>query len=102
MVALPGGAYGIDNGTSVATAHVSGIVALMLARNPMLDPDTVRELLVRSVRRVADGGPPDDYGAGHADAYEAVVAVGPGESGPPVATGPVPVPMPARYEPTPQ
>jgi hypothetical protein len=98
MIATPGGAYGIDNGTSVATAHISGIIALMLARNPMLDPDAVRELLVRTVRRPNQSAPQDDYGAGHADAYEAVLAAGP-ESGPPIATGPAPEPTPARFTP---
>ena len=97
LVAMPRGAYGVDSGTSVATAHVSGIVALMLARNPMLDPDAVRELLVRSVRAPGADSPQDDYGAGHVDAYEAVAASGPPEAGPPVAAGPRPTP--AQYSP---
>ena len=44
MVA-PGNAVGMTTGTSVAAAHVSGIVALMLARNPMLDPEAVRRMI---------------------------------------------------------
>jgi subtilisin family serine protease len=39
------GLYGSASGTSQATAHVTGVVALMLQINPNLKPDEVRTLL---------------------------------------------------------
>ena len=85
MVASPNRAYTMTTGTSVAAAHISGIVALMLSRNPMLDPDMVRDLLIRSVR--AAGGDVA-FGAGFADAFAAVTIVDPGRTVIPVAGGP--------------
>jgi len=37
--------YGSGSGTSQATAHVTGVVALMLQKNPTLTPDAVRMIL---------------------------------------------------------
>ncbi len=45
LVAAPNGAYDFSTGTSVATAHVSGVVALILQRQPNLDTDGVRKAL---------------------------------------------------------
>lgn len=85
----PRGAHSMSTGTSIATAHVTGIIALMLSRNPMLDPDAVRALLLRAARVPGQGGPPEIYGAGLLDAFEAVMAAGGGVQQPavPVASG---------------
>lgn len=45
---MPGGRYDFVSGSSLATAHVSGAVALLLARNHRLDRDHVFRLLTRS------------------------------------------------------
>lgn len=41
----PGGHYDFSSGSSLATAHVSGAVALLLATEPRLDPPTIQSLL---------------------------------------------------------
>jgi len=70
LVAEPGG-YGYLSGTSMATAYVSGLSALMIARADDLTPTRLRKLLEATA---ADLGPPDrdpDFGAGRVDATAA-------------------------------
>jgi subtilisin family serine protease len=64
LVPAPEGTYQMTTGTSVATAHVSGIVALMLERNPSLTPADVRRILTASAKRL---GPNDQFGSGLID-----------------------------------
>lgn len=45
---LPGGKYGNLTGTSMATPHVTGTVALMMANNPGITPSIVRNMLLES------------------------------------------------------
>jgi subtilisin family serine protease len=45
---VPGGRYDFLSGASLATAHVSGAIALLLARNRHLNRSTVFQLLERS------------------------------------------------------
>ena len=45
---MPGGRYDFVSGSSLATAHVTGAVALLLARAHRLDRDTVFRLLAQS------------------------------------------------------
>lgn len=62
--------YTTASGTSMATPHVSGTVALMLQANPNLTPDEVKEILVKT----ATSMPYQRYeaGAGYLNAYKAV------------------------------
>src|SRR5262249_49516902 len=46
---LPGGGYGKLSGTSMATPHVAGVVALMLEREPNLTPTEVVNRLITTV-----------------------------------------------------
>ena len=63
------------SGTSMATPHVAGIVALLLDANPSLTPAQVKQILSDTADPMA--GEPFEVGAGHVDAYEAVtVATG--------------------------
>jgi subtilisin family serine protease len=45
---LPGNRYGLLNGTSMATPHVAGVVALMLSANSSLTPTQVRQYITGS------------------------------------------------------
>jgi subtilisin family serine protease len=46
----PNASYQVTTGTSVAAAHVTGIAALMIERNPALDPDTIHDILTSSAK----------------------------------------------------
>lgn len=48
LTTQPGGGYDFTSGSSMATAHVSGIVALMLSLSPGLDPASVHAILLSS------------------------------------------------------
>jgi minor extracellular serine protease Vpr len=63
------------NGTSMASPHVTGIVALMLQANPTLTAAQVREILINTATADANTGtvPNNRYGYGKVNAYAAVV-----------------------------
>jgi subtilisin family serine protease len=86
LVPAPSGEYQVTTGTSVATAHVSGVVALMLERNPKLNPADVRRILAASAKRL---GPPNQFGAGLIDPARAIEMAAPRSStGPAAPTAP--------------
>src|SRR5437764_857600 len=70
----PGDKYRMTSGTSFSAAYISGIVALMLERNPALKPADVRPTLTKTARDIGAPGRDDLFGAGEADAYAAVAA----------------------------
>jgi len=51
LTTQPNGAYDFTSGSSMATAHVSGVVALLLSLAPQLDARSVHELLRRTSRQ---------------------------------------------------
>ncbi len=59
------------SGTSMATPHVAGIVALMLEANPHLTPAQVKDILKRTAANMT-GRLAWEAGAGHVNAYAAV------------------------------
>src|SRR5713226_2094355 len=67
--------YQMTSGTSFSAAYISGLAALMLERNPVLKPDQVRAILVKTARDLGSPGRDDMFGAGEADAFAAVSAV---------------------------
>src|SRR5947209_7622495 len=82
----PGGKYQMTSGTSFSAAYISGLAALMMARNPQLKPDALRAILMQTARDLGAPGRDDLFGAGEADAFAAVEAVA--DSGLPVAAVP--------------
>ncbi|MBI4611886.1 MAG: S8 family serine peptidase [Candidatus Rokubacteria bacterium] len=65
--------YAVASGSSMATSHVSGTVALMLEANPRLSPDLVKSLLEKTATPMLGFGP-HEVGTGYLNAYEAVRA----------------------------
>jgi hypothetical protein len=70
----PDDKYQVTSGTSFSAAYVSGLLALMLERNPALQPEELRTILMRTARDLGSPGRDDLFGAGEADAYGAVQA----------------------------
>jgi hypothetical protein len=70
--AEPQGRYAFSSGTSIAAAHVSGIVALLLEKRPELDLESVRKLLTDSALDLGAKGRDPVFGAGRVDAPAAL------------------------------
>ena len=68
MLPAPGGGYALETGTSVSSALVAGVIALMLEGRPDLKPDDVRARLSASARPL---GARNEFGAGLVDAGQA-------------------------------
>lgn len=74
LVAAPGGTYTLTTGTSVAAAHVSGVVAMMLEKNPRLRTGDVRKLLATTATEAGAPGVDPEFGAGIINAAKAIDA----------------------------
>jgi subtilisin family serine protease len=75
LVPAPAGGYQLTTGTSVAAAHISGVVALMLERNPRLTPADVRAILSATAKKLPQGR--NETGAGLVDPVQALSKSGP-------------------------
>jgi subtilisin family serine protease len=74
LAIAPGDALQLTTGTSVATAHVSGLVALMLECKPSLKPADIRAMLASTAKPLGNG-------AGLVNAYRAVTSLNAEASG---------------------
>ena len=72
---IPGDQYTIASGTSMATPHVSGVIALLLDAKPGLTVDEIAGILSSTAIDLGDPGADDTYGSGRVDALAAVLAV---------------------------
>lgn len=70
-------AYWFYQGTSMATPHASGLAALILALNPALTPDEVRNILQSTAEDKSTAGWDSTYGWGIIDAQAALESLGP-------------------------
>jgi len=86
--------YTSASGTSMATPHCSGAVALMLSTEPSLTPTQIKQRLMNTAINL--GQDPNSQGAGRADVYAAVR-----EGAPQPEPTPEPTPQP-EPEPTPE
>tara|TARA_Y100000589_G_scaffold245297_1_gene233003 strand:- start:11467 stop:12789 length:1323 start_codon:yes stop_codon:yes gene_type:complete len=67
------GKYTYRSGTSMATPHITGIIAIMLEANPNLDTEQVRKILKESSIDLGDSGYDYAFGSGRIDAYNAAI-----------------------------
>jgi subtilisin family serine protease len=63
------------SGTSQASPHASGVIALLREANPDLTSDEVKEVLMNTAHDFGEPGEENIYGMGFVDAYEAVLSV---------------------------
>lgn len=69
-------AHQLVSGTSYAAAYVSGIVALMIERNPALSAGAARQALTSAAVDLGPPGPDDLFGAGRVNAFASLQAMG--------------------------
>ncbi|MSP11967.1 MAG: DUF11 domain-containing protein [Chloroflexi bacterium] len=69
---IPGATYVEASGTSMATPHIAGTIALMLSANPALSLNDLATYLEQTAHDLGPTGPDNDYGWGLIDAYDAV------------------------------
>ncbi|MGQ9709993.1 MAG: S8 family serine peptidase [Anaerolineae bacterium] len=70
--ALPGGTYGMMSGTSMATPHVAGLVALLRAVSPTLSVTQTAYIITATAVPLSTTVPNNDSGWGRIDAFAAV------------------------------
>lgn len=75
LSAIPGGDYNLVTGTSQAAAHATGVIALMRALSPGLQPAAALEALEKGAKDLGDPGMDASYGAGRIDAEAALRAL---------------------------
>jgi uncharacterized repeat protein (TIGR01451 family) len=71
---LPGGTFGVKNGTSMAAPHVTGVVALMLQADPTLTVENIESILTSTAVPLDVQLPNNNSGWGRVDAYSAAAA----------------------------
>jgi serine protease len=86
-------------GTSMATPHVSGVAALLFARNPSATAAQVRQALQTTALNLGTGCP--ECGSGLVQAANALIAIGGGPTGTPTPTPTLTPPPGATPTPTP-
>jgi subtilisin family serine protease len=75
LEAAPRATYNFTTGTSVAAAHVSGVAALIIERNPGIDPAALEEALFSTARDLGAPGRDSLFGYGLVDPYRALHAL---------------------------
>lgn len=67
----PNNSYELTSGTSVATAHMSGVLALMLSQSPELNRADIADVLGRTALDAGAPGRDPEFGHGLVDAFKA-------------------------------
>jgi subtilisin family serine protease len=72
LSAKPGGTYQTMSGTSMATPHVAGLLALIYQANPGITVEQASQLLIRGVKDLGPRGQDNNYGWGRVDAFDSL------------------------------
>ncbi|MGC9393530.1 MAG: S8 family serine peptidase [Anaerolineae bacterium] len=72
LSAVPGGVYALANGTSMATPHVAGLVALLHSADPTLSITETADLIAETAIPLQLPLPNNDSGWGRIDAFSAI------------------------------
>ena len=75
LEAAPRATYNFTTGTSVAAAHVSGVAALIIERNPTIDVATLEDVLFSTAKDLGAPGRDSMFGYGLVDPYRALNAL---------------------------
>ena len=71
----PDAAHDVQTGTSMAAAHISGMIALLLERRPDLSIDAVRRAVMDTAEDLGRPGRDSEFGAGLGNAEAALGVV---------------------------
>lgn len=74
LVPAPNSGVQLTTGTSVATANVSGVAALLVAEQPARTPEELRSILVSTAKHLGAVGVNPQFGAGLVDPLKALRA----------------------------
>ena len=72
LVPAPNNSLQLTTGTSVATAHVSGVAALLIAQKPSRTPEDIRAILMSTAKDLGAKGFDPQFGAGLVDPLKAL------------------------------
>ncbi|HTV36692.1 MAG TPA: S8 family serine peptidase [Xanthobacteraceae bacterium] len=72
LVPAPHGGVQLTTGTSVASANVSGVAALLFAEDPARTPEDIRSILVSTAKHLGEAGVNPQFGAGLVDPLKAL------------------------------
>jgi subtilisin family serine protease len=73
LLPTPRGGYAFETGTSVSSALVSGVAALLLERRPASTPAELKRLLMTTATPLGTGAQAAAFGAGLVDARRAIM-----------------------------
>jgi subtilisin family serine protease len=72
---VTGKGFDFLSGTSFAAAHVTGVITLLMERNPELTAEAIRAALTDAAKDLGERGADDQFGAGLTDAYGALLLI---------------------------
>lgn len=75
LAPAPGGGYDVSTGTSMAAAHISGVIALMLSRKPGLTRDGIMAIFDQTATDLGVPGNDPEFGQGLPTASSALGAL---------------------------
>jgi subtilisin family serine protease len=70
-------------GTSMASPHIAGVVALMRSADPAISASEIRKVLIETAVDLGPAGFDEDYGHGMVDAFAALEKITPAPQAPP-------------------